>query len=534
MSVRRVLTRNTAFNAAGRLWEALVTLVLTPYIVERVGVTAWGLWALISVFTGYIGLLDFGMASGFAKYIAEHAARHEDDRISSVVSTGFFFYLLLGVLLVVAGWPCIDFLVALMGRLDPQKVPDLSSAEFLADIRFLLRWAVVLFAASNAVAPFTAIQTGLQRMGVTNLLSFGASLIKIVATVLFLEMGYGIRGLLYSNAIVFVAFATGSIAVAFCLARGLRLSPTRLNRQTFRQLFSFGWRTQVAKLCDLIMFQTDKLIVIFVYKYLGLVGLYDLGVGLANKMRQVPTLLVGAILPAASDLDARGEEERLGRLYLRSTKYIAAVTVPLVAFTVGAAHPLMRTWLGEKRDLAMAAWVLRIIALGYVANILPGPGVSIALGKGRAGIQMRAGLISMVSNILLTIALVWSVGFYGIPVATSLSMVLSCAWFFLAMRAVINVGAGELLRGSVLWPAVAALPGFVVCVAGDWLSGDLVGRAANGAVVTVCGAALGLSYLGIIRFTPFLDAFDLEFLEETLLLGRIPGFRFWARRKRRA
>ena len=103
MSVRRTLTRNTAFNAAGRFWDAASGLVLQAYILDRIGMAAWGLWAFVNVFTSYVGLVDFGVGSSFAKYIAEHAARDEDDEVTAVVSTGFFFYLVLGGLIVGVG-----------------------------------------------------------------------------------------------------------------------------------------------------------------------------------------------------------------------------------------------------------------------------------------------------------------------------------------------------------------------------------------------------------------------------------------------
>ena len=528
MSVRRTIVRNTAFNAAGRIWEALCNIVLTAYIVPRVGLSGWGLWALINVFTGYVALFDLGMGSGFAKFIAEHAARKDAARISAVVSTGFFFYLVFGFVLVAVCWPCIDLVIHVLGRLHPERAPSLSDVAFLEDVRFLLRWGLVLFAASNAVAAFTSVQTGLQRMGVTNVLGFVASIIKVVATVAFLETGHGIRGLLYANAIVFAYFAVAGVVAAFVLVPSLRISPRVVNRETFRALFAFGWRTQVSRLSNLVTFQTDKIIVGAVYRQFGLVGVYRIGEELASKMRQVPALLISAILPAASDLDARGEQERLRRLYLISSRYVAAVTLPLVAFCVGASGMLMRTWMGSSvADLDTAAWVNRILAFGYLANILPGAGVSIALGKGRPDVQMKAGIIAMVSNVALTVALVFPFGIYGVALGTAASLFISCAWFIVAMRPVVGVSARELIRVSMVWPAVASLPGFLVCVAGDWFSADVAGRIPNAAAAAVCACLFGAGYLMLLRFTPFLDAVDADFLANVLKLGKVPGFHLW-------
>lgn len=532
-SVGRTITRNTAFNAAGRMWEALINLLLTAYIVPKIGLPAYGTWALVGLFTSYFTLLDFGLGSGFSKYIAQHAATRGTRAVSAVVSTGFFFYLALGAVMVAAGWPCIDGLIRLVAFFYP-KALESANAATLADVRFLLRWGLVLYAASTPVAALSAVQTGLQRMGVTNAISVAASLVKVAATVALLETGHGVRGLLLANAAVLGFFAVACAAAAFRLAPYLRVSPSRVTRRAFRDLFSFGWRTQVAKLSNLILFQTDKAVVLAAFGALGLVGVYRIGEELAGKMRQAPALMLSAIIPAASDLDARGDDDRLRRLYVLSSKYVAAVTVPLVAFMAGAAGPLLRTWMGDIDGLDTAAWVLRILVVGYLANVIPGAGVSVALGKGRPDVQMKAGLVATVANIAFTLALLLAVGFYGIPLGTAAAMALSCAWFLRAMGPVSGVGAVELMRASLLWPALASLPGMAVCIAGGVFGAGLHGRLPNAALTAACAAAFGASYLALIRYTPFLDSYDAHFLANMLRLRRIPGFSAYVRRAENA
>lgn len=532
MSIRRTIARNTAFNAAGRTWEAVAGLVLTAYIFLQLGKADYGLWGVVAAFTGYAALFDLGVGSAYTKYIAEHEARGEKEAISSVVSTGFFFYLLFGCVFVSVTWPCVDLVVGFVGRLNPETAGDLGRAEVLENLRFLLRWGLVLFAVSNCIAPFTAVQTGLQRMGVTNVISVGASVVKIVSTVAFLELGHGVRGLLYTNAVVLALFGVASVAAAFYLHPSLRVSPLRVTREMLAKLVRFGWRTQVSRLSNLIMFETDILIIAFVLRDLELAGLYKIGVELANKMRQVPAIMLSALVPAASELDAREEDEKLQRLYRVGSKYVAAVAVPMAAFLAGASGLVMKTWIGSGAELVVAVVVLRIMALGYVANMVPGAGVTVALGKGRPDIQMKAGLISMVSNVFLTLLLVYTVGFWGIPTATAASMFLSWAWFAWAMGKAIDVGPGNLFRAALLWPVMAALPGFAICLAGDWLAFDLVGRLSNGAVLALTGGLFCVTYLGFIRMTPFIDGYDLEFFDDTLGLGRVPGYRAWTRRIR--
>jgi len=188
VSIKNTIARNTVFNAAGRAWEAAINVTLTVYIVRVLQFDGYGLWSLVAVFTSYAAMVDFGVGSAYAKYIAEHAARREDDEVSAIVSTGAAFYAVLGGVVVAAGWFAIDVLVDgvlhLLRSLHPDQAGRYAQPGGTDDIRFLFRGALVLFALTNIGAPFAAVPQGLQRMGITNVLSFFASWVKLGATIL--------------------------------------------------------------------------------------------------------------------------------------------------------------------------------------------------------------------------------------------------------------------------------------------------------------------------------------------------------------
>lgn len=536
MSVKRTIAHNTLFNAAGRIWEALAGIGLTAYTIDQVGLEGFGMWSLVALFTGYAALFDFGVSSAFSKYIAGFVAKEDRAGVSAVVSTGVYFYALLGAVLVAVGWPCIDGLLAgtlaLMHALNPGHTQVIADNALWEEARFLLRGALILFVATNCVAPFPALQMGLQRMGITNVLGFAGSLVKVVVTVVFLEMGYGVRGLLYTSAVLLGVMTVANVVVAYRIYPGLRCNPGQMQWALFRALLSFGWRSQVARLSNLVNFQTDRMIVAVASGgNLDLVGLYRVGEDLATKVRQGPALLVSALVPAVSDLDAREDQERVRMLYLRSTKYVAAAAVPLTLFFAAAADPLLSIY-GLKSELGPAGWVARILILGYAMNVIPGPGVSVALGKGNAGLPMIAGLISMSANVALTVALYAAVGFYGIPAATALALGLSTTWFFRAMRREVDVSSWLLLRESLLWPVLAALPGTLATLLAAWAIEDYTDRLGNLALAGLGAGLFTLLYALCLRLTPFLDAYDVAFLRDTLRMDRMPGFHFVTSRVR--
>ena len=61
------LVRNALFGSGGRVITLAVGLIMTPYLLVRLGTDRFGVWALVTVVTGAVGLLDFSLKNAFDK-----------------------------------------------------------------------------------------------------------------------------------------------------------------------------------------------------------------------------------------------------------------------------------------------------------------------------------------------------------------------------------------------------------------------------------------------------------------------------------
>ncbi len=71
------LRRNAAFNVLGWALPTLIFLGLTPVMVNKLGLEAFGIVSLIQVVTGYMNVLNFGFSEAIIKQVA---ASFEKDR----------------------------------------------------------------------------------------------------------------------------------------------------------------------------------------------------------------------------------------------------------------------------------------------------------------------------------------------------------------------------------------------------------------------------------------------------------------------
>ncbi len=90
--LERHLLTSTAANYAGQFVILIVWFLLTPFILDRIGATQYGLWVLAASFLAYGRLFDLGINDAVTKYTAEHRARDDDELASSLVATALWLY----------------------------------------------------------------------------------------------------------------------------------------------------------------------------------------------------------------------------------------------------------------------------------------------------------------------------------------------------------------------------------------------------------------------------------------------------------
>ena len=84
-------------RAPGVLWStvanwmafavaAVVSFMLSPFIVHRLGNSAYGTWVLLGSFVGYLGLLDFGVRGAVTRYVANQHAASDHQGASATVA----------------------------------------------------------------------------------------------------------------------------------------------------------------------------------------------------------------------------------------------------------------------------------------------------------------------------------------------------------------------------------------------------------------------------------------------------------------
>src|SRR5579885_3107346 len=85
----------------GSSWFALginvvVGILLSPFILHRLGDAAFGVWVLIFSVTGYYGLFDLGIRSSIVRYVSKYTATDDREGLSKLINTSLATYAAIG------------------------------------------------------------------------------------------------------------------------------------------------------------------------------------------------------------------------------------------------------------------------------------------------------------------------------------------------------------------------------------------------------------------------------------------------------
>ncbi len=509
-SLSRKIVRNTAYNIAGRLCGIIVMLFLTPYIISRIGMERFGIWSIVGVITGYFGLLDFGVGTSFVKYIAEFYAKREFEKINQVINSGIIFYLIFSIISIILALIFINPVIALF------KIPLYLRQEML----FVFVLGIILFSLSNTLGPFGAIQSGLQRMDISTKVGIAVSAFNAAGAVFFLEKGYGLPGLMINNALSFIINSILNILIAFKILPELRLNLFFLNKKMLASLFRFGYKLQVSRFANLISFQSDKLFITY-FLNISFVAFYQLGYSIVSQARQIPLLLVSALVPAVSEMEAKQGKGPLKELYLQGSKYLIFISVPLLFFMIANASFIMLIWMGKGYGLAVL--VIRILAVGYFAATVTGVASAIAAGTAKTELDMKFGIVMACLNIALNTFFVIKLGFIGVVIGTTSSLTFASIYYFMMFHGYLGYSINDFVRLLYKPLAVCIAPTLAVLFFYHNFFNILecYNRILNLFILGVISIIFLAIYLVFIRASRYFNETDKSFFKE-----KIPFMKF--------
>lgn len=499
-STRTVLLSGAAWNSSQFLIGVAGGIVLTPFLVDRLGLVQYGVFALVNTINSFVSTFDGGLGATVGRYCAVYAGTDDETSTSRLIATVGIGIFLLGSLVSAGAWflaPTLVSLFSIQRTLAPAAI-------------FMLRICGPLVAAAYVRSLFAAVVNARQRYRLTSLAQVLSYCAGSVGMVVALELHAGLRGV--ALAMVGQQVLATSMIIPSA-AHYLHLRSLRpMGRREIRSLSRFAGSVQLQSVSGLINNEVDALL-IGVVSSVGAVANYNAASNFGYQLRYLATNLLSPVSTHLASTYGRSGEEGLLTEYSRIQRtWITGVT-GMFSVAAAASYFGIVAWLGHSFQLAGELAVM--LVLSHMINLYTALLTIFCSAVGRPDVELRYGLMAVTVNLVLTGPMLL-LGPRGIVGASCIGTVLGSAYFFRLVRKRLRSDIPGVLRDV---PFISAASAALVTVGIEYAISHHIPKGPVGLLACSLPALLGLAVFACLSFGPRQSVRFLRVLSKQRALG---------------
>ncbi|HTV74695.1 MAG TPA: oligosaccharide flippase family protein [Candidatus Acidoferrales bacterium] len=494
--------------AAWHSSSQLLLLFVTPFLLRGVGLESYGLWVLLTSFSKYCAIANFGIGPALTKYAAEYVARGEPEKTRQMTTFGMLFYLGIGLLT-----------VPIVIALSPRLVVALHLSPGLAAIAPALFVYFAIFSACGlSSAILSQLLIGLGLFDVSAGIGAASQITFIIVAGVMLIAHFKLMALVVSVTVQMVlsgvlcyVYARGKLGRVFANPFAIRLS-------AIKPLFKVGGWIQLSSAMVLLLFESQSMM-IGLFVGVSAAGLYDVGSKLARGVRALSYYFNTATLPLVSTLEAESGRARAESTFMVSVRYVGLISFSIMGLLIAGAPLVLALWLGKRYGTSPTILlVVTVLGMTYALDNLTGVGITIRRGLGATRLEVVYTATAAVTTILCGLLLVHRFGVAGVVFGTALGTLLGSAAFFNVFTRAHHIQ----IWNALLSPILRLLASTVLAAGAFWLTQRLIPVSLLGSrmgilVALVLGSASYMLVFALgVGLTRFFGADDLALIQRSV------------------
>ncbi len=467
--------------------DILIFVLLTPFIVHRLGLEHYAVWVILQSIGFYLDFFDIGVPDAQVRQHSSLLKKKDPQAVSRLLGTVFVIYLAAAAaaLLAAAG-------LAMLPTVDWLDIPE-SAADLYVPVLLLI----------GLTAAFSFVETGIdgifegyQRYDAANAIDLVFTVLSALAVVWALAAGFGLIALaLIACVETLLSAATKYVAVR-------RMFPEEAHPRlgfdaaTWRSIRSFSIWTSLDEFVTEGTAQFDRILIPILLAS-ALVTPYSLVVALAAAIFALAQPITDTFLPIASARHQESDRHAMTAFLLRGTRLVTMATLPVTIVVVFFGQPILNLWVGEEYT-TLHPTVLWFTAANFFFSTYLWTSLNVLTGAGAVKQIFRMSVFEVLLVLALILSLVPFFALPGLALAGLVANVLTGVFLFIPAACRLTTLRTRAFVGSSLVPhLLAATPAVIVAwLLSRWLDPTTWFETLAAAAVTALVALLSLLFFG--------------------------------------
>ena len=314
------IIKNTASNIFLQVVMAAVQFVSLPFLLKHFGKEVYGIFILAySVYT-FAFFLNSAIQLTLMKYVSQEYAKKDFIKLNSVINNmwivGFLNHFFVALcMFLIAYYGICWFNISATLQAQAQQI-------------FIVIGLCCLVKGFFSV--YGGVLCGLQKIHENNLINSIELILRVCIIYYVVCFGKSLLFYVCGLNILFVSVSIGQYMYTKKVVPEIKIHLRKfVNFREFKDLFGFNFCQIINSVSDILMYNSDKLII---QKVMGIssIVMYEV----ANKpnllFQRFVSLPLSAILPACSDAYARKDKDFLNKILIQGTRFYLTLILPVI------------------------------------------------------------------------------------------------------------------------------------------------------------------------------------------------------------
>ncbi|MGD9825932.1 polysaccharide biosynthesis C-terminal domain-containing protein [Desulfobacter sp.] len=415
MTDARIILRNLTANWVGHGANLVVMFFLSPFILHTLGVTEFGIWQLLTVLTGYMGILDLGVRAGTGRYIILYLGQDDLKKVDETIRTGLGLYTVMSSLILLAG--------VILGLVFPMVFPTVP-VEYHTTVTVLLPVLAVNIWISALRTILSSLLAAYDRFDLAQGSDLIMLAVRTIGTIAALKLDTGLVGL----TVAIISCNLVGLGVNLMLSRrihnSLKLWPLILKKERIKELYNYGIGAFIIAVSAKIIGQTDLILVGNLIS-IDAVAVYSVGAMLIYYSDTFVKQIKGTFFPSLQRAVTRGKFGEVRWLLHRMMRLMLILGILMYVGYIFLGKSFISLWMFDPKSfpLTSVTTAAKVMAILSCAKLLLNLGQfsrSLLEATGHIGFAAKMTVVEAVINLILSISFVvvldW--GMLGIAAGT--------------------------------------------------------------------------------------------------------------------
>lgn len=404
--------------------QLAITLFYVPTVIDFVGQSDYGLYALIASVIGYFSVLDMGFGNAMIRFLSKSKADN-DGKESNINGMFLLLYSIIGVIALVLGG-------ILLKNINFIFDTTLTATE-LVKAKSMMSISVVTIALSFPLSIFTSHMMACEKF--TRLKSM--NLIKIImtpiTTLLFLKYGYDVVAMVFIMNLYSIILQL--INMIYCFEKlnmKINFRVKEIDKTLFKEVLAYSFFIFLNIIVDNLYNNTDQ-VILGILKGTTVVSVYAIAAKISSINMVFSTTISGVFLPKITKLSREENSmQKISELFLKVSRIQLYIMVLILAGFIIFGETFINWWVGSGYEDAY--WIVLLLIAPAIVPLTQNIGITVLQAENKHMFRSVVYIIIAILNVILSIPLVKLCSGIGAAIGTAIAtfagQILIMNWYY--------------------------------------------------------------------------------------------------------